>query len=314
MRHRNTARTTCGLALGASILWASTALVADSSQELRVLTYNTHGMSSWIAGDDPQRRLPIISELLNGYDVVLLQEDFAYPELLASHAKHPVIERGNPPAELWKRWLPIFAGSGLTTFSQLPLPDDNAVTGEALQACSGWLSGANDCWASKGFLRLRLRLDGGEKIDVYNLHLDAGQSEEDRAARRAQLERLRIRIAELSFDGALIIGGDFNLRASNADDASLLENFRSELRLLDSGARRLDDGPFEAQIDYLLYRDGGQTKLELVEAGPATEFETEGVPLSDHPALFAHFRVTAAKGRPARARTRVPQVGGGDSK
>lgn len=274
------------------LLWVPTALAEGSSSELRVLTYNTHGLPSWLISDDPKMRLPIISGLTNAYDLALIQEDFAYPELLASSAEHPVIELGNPPRAVWMRWLPMFSGSGLTTLSSVPLADGAAVTREPLGVCSGWLGEANDCWASKGFLRLRVQLPQGSRIDVYNLHLDAGHSDNDRDARRIQLERLGARVAELSDGEALIVAGDFNLNGSNSADALLLGGFRTELGLRDSGARNPEGGSFPNQLDYLLYRDGDRTTLEVLEAGPASEFKRDEVPLSDHPALFARFRIT----------------------
>ncbi|MEE8558594.1 MAG: endonuclease/exonuclease/phosphatase family protein [Myxococcota bacterium] len=285
-------RTRGCLGLLVSLLWVSTALAEGSTSELRVLTYNTHGLPSWLVSDDPKTRLPIISGLINAYDLVLIQENFAYPELLASSAEHPVIELGNPPRTAWMRRLPMFSGSGLTTLSSVPLTNGASVTREPLGVCSGWLSKANDCWASKGFLRLRVQLPNGGRIDVYNLHLDAGRSDDDRNVRRIQLERLGARVAELSDGQALIVAGDFNLNGSDSADALLLRGFRTELGLRDSGARNPEGGTFPNQLDYLLYRDGDRTTLEVLEAGPASEFKRDEVPLSDHPALFARFRVS----------------------
>ena len=70
-----------------------------------------------------------------------------------------------------------------------PEPVPKEVTREYLGACHGWLRYANDCLASKGVLRVRVRLPDGGEIDLYDTHLDAGTDEEDRAARWAQLRR-----------------------------------------------------------------------------------------------------------------------------
>ncbi|MEN8183628.1 MAG: hypothetical protein ABFS46_13955, partial [Myxococcota bacterium] len=43
--------------------------------ELRIVTYNTHGLPAWIARDDPVWRFPRIGRLLSAYDVALVQED-----------------------------------------------------------------------------------------------------------------------------------------------------------------------------------------------------------------------------------------------
>ena len=258
--------------------------------ELSVLSYNTHGLPAWIAGDDPEARFPKISPLLNAYDVVLIQEDWAYHEMLVADAAHPVIEEGNAARPGLLRALGLANGSGLTSLARLPEQDRLDVTREFLGACAGWFSRANDCWASKGFLRLRLRFANGKAVDFYNVHLDAGSSPEDRAARAAQLAALRARIGELTGERALVIGGDFNLHRERAADAAALRSFREDLRLLDSGAAT---GPDEdwSRVDYLLYRSGPDVTLVPLAAGPAPEFQADGVPLSDHPALFARFRL-----------------------
>lgn len=250
---------------------------------LTVLSYNVHGLDSWLVDDDPVARMPQISERLDRYDVALVQESWSYFDLLASCATQPVRERGNgpSPAALFQ--------TGLVSFARPPLL---AVSRGSLGACSGWLTGANDCFADKGYLRLRLRLDNGLALDFWNLHLDAGSGDDDRRAREIQLGHLAERVKELSGDRALVIAGDFNLPAARPEDHTLLERFVQALELVDTGARAAPDGRFAAeQIDYILYRDGPGVALEPVETGEAREFSDGAVPLSDHPALFARFQV-----------------------
>jgi len=261
--------------------------------ELSILSYNTHGLASWIAGDDPEARFPEISRLLNRYDVALIQEDWAYHELLTEHAVHQVVERGNG-AELLMGMIPLFSGSGLTSLVKLAPGAVTKVTREAYGACSGWLGGANDCLASKGFLLLRLRLAGGVEVDVVQTHLDAGQGDEDRAARARQLELLAERLSELSAGRALVVAGDFNLRHDVPGDRELLERFASALGLADSGAKPADAARWR-RLDYLLYRSGDEVALTVSDAGEALEFAHEGRPLSDHPALFARLRLGPAR-------------------
>jgi endonuclease/exonuclease/phosphatase family metal-dependent hydrolase len=251
---------------------------------LSVLTYNVHGLASFLVDDDPEARMPEISSRLNAYDVALLQESWTYGEALGSRATHAVKERSGAfdPGMLLQ--------SGLATFAR---PRLRAVTRAPLGACAGWLGGANDCLASKGFLRVRLALADGVEIDFWTTHLDAGQDEADRAARAVQLERLAARVRELSHDGALVIAGDFNLDEANTADRALLDRFSSDLALRDSGALAAADGAFAAKnIDFILYRSGGGVELELLEAGEAREFSDGPSPLSDHPALFARFAVS----------------------
>ncbi len=67
-----------------------------SSEEIKILVYNTHGLPSAFAGDDPEERFPLIGEKTKAYQLSLLQEDFAHHELLLKNlGKESVAIRGN---------------------------------------------------------------------------------------------------------------------------------------------------------------------------------------------------------------------------
>jgi len=250
---------------------------------LTVLTYNVHGLDAWLVSDDPIARMPQISERLDKYDVALIQESWSNYDLLARSATHPVRERGNGPDSG-----PFFQ-TGLATFARADLL---AVSRGSLGACSGWLTGANDCFADKGYLRVRLRLANGLALDFWNLHLDAGDGADDREARAAQLDHLVERVKELSGKQALVIAGDFNLSDETPEDHMLRERFMQALELVDSHARSAPDGRFpDKHIDYVLYRDGPGISLQPLEVGEAREFSDGSAPLSDHPALFVKLQV-----------------------
>ncbi len=276
-----------GACLLAAALFAGP--VGDAPVELRVLSYNTHGLVGWIAGDDPESRFPKISQRLHAYDVVLIQEDWSYHEELVSWAPHEVVERGNGSRLALASLLPIFGGSGLTTLvrSRDWLLD---VGREPYDTCAGWLGGANDCFGTKGFLHVRLRLPPDRRLDVYQTHLDAGAGPDDQAARVHQLELLTERIAAISGDRALILAGDFNLDAKLPEQRAALDDFAQGLGLQDSRAAPAP-GTAWRQLDYVFYRSGAQVEIELLEAGEALEFRDATIPLSDHPALFTRFRI-----------------------
>jgi endonuclease/exonuclease/phosphatase family metal-dependent hydrolase len=153
--------------------------------------------------------------------------------------------------------------------------------------CAGWIGGASDCLASKGFQRMRLRLPGGSELHFVNTHLDAGPSRADREVRRKQLELLRRSIEAEAGKAALILAGDLNLDAANPEDVALRDAFTRALGLADSGAR---GGDHWKTLDYIFYRSGGGLELEVVEAGEDASFVHQDAPLSDHPAIFARFR------------------------
>jgi len=256
-----------------------------ASDEFTVLSYNTHGLPAWIAGDDPATRFPIIGDKSNAYDVALLQEDFAHHSALRRGARQPIVERGNPSR--FGRWCPFCSGSGLTILSGWERENLVEAGSRAYGHCAGWIAGANDCLASKGFQRMRLRLPGGAELDFVNTHLDAGRGAEDREARRRQLDLLRKTIEAEVARGPLILAGDLNLDAANPEDVALRDAFTSALGLANSGARGSSRWP---TLDYIFYRSGVGLELEVVEAGEDASFVHRAAPLSDHPAIFARFR------------------------
>jgi hypothetical protein len=247
--------------------------------ELRVVTYNTHGLPAWIAHDDPERRFPVIGRLLDAYDLAVVQEDFFHHELLLGAITLPLRARGNE-------------GSGLTTLARLPARVLVETQAEPYGICSGWLFGANDCLGDKGFLRTRLALANGTRVDFVNTHLDAGRDDADREARRAQLEILAERLRGASAGVPLVVGGDLNLHHDDPRDRALLDRFSAALGLADSEARPVA-GSAWSRIDYLLTRGGDGVAIEVLEAGMAAEFVHDGAPLSDHPALWVRLRVVA---------------------
>lgn len=292
-------------ALLACLLLAST--VARAGEAIRILSYNTHGLPAWIAGGDPDVQFPRIGELTNGFSLALLQEDFAHHELLRRGARHPVVERGN--ASL-RAMCPICSGAGLTTLVNPPLELD-VVWNVPYEQCSGWLLGGSDCLASKGFQLARVSVPGGAAFYVVNTHLDAGTDEDDRRARAQQLETLRETLDRQADGAALIVAGDLNLRADDAADRAIFDEFAASLGLVDSGARAAPGTSWEV-LDYILFRSGAGAVLELTGAGEDESFTADGEPLSDHPALFAEFTVravAAAAASPQRVVEMPPSTG-----
>ena len=242
-------------------------------------------------------RLPRIGELTNRYDVALLQEDFAHHAQLLQGATHPVVERGNSTRFRLRRLLSFLCGdcgSGLTILERYAPQHVVDVHREAFERCSGWVLywTGSDCFATKGILSTRLRLPNGAEVDFYNVHMDAGNTRGDQRARRHQLARLQTRIAERTSSQAVVVGGDFNLRSDEPRDVELLSAFREALGLDEAGidiASGSDD--WKRQVDYIFYHSGDGAALQLVSSGVASEFIYGGQSLSDHPAIFARFRV-----------------------
>jgi hypothetical protein len=92
----------------------------------------------------------------------------------------------------------------------------------------------------------------------------------------------------------VIIGGDFNIGFKRVGDRDRLVEFRRRLELQDSGAS--SELPYWRERDHILHRDGTATALRVEQVGEALEFVDGDRALSDHPALYARFRVTARTG------------------
>lgn len=265
-----------------ALLFVAITAHARDPVELRVLTYNIHGLPDWIARDDPPARIPQILARAADYDVVLLQEDFAYHDVVLANQKHAHVFRGN------EAWAPLLEGSGLTIFSRFANGAASRI--EAYGVCNGYLSAANDCLGNKGFLMVRLALPNGAELDVWNTHLDAGRDGDDHAARVAQLDHLA-RAIEANSDGrAVLVGGDLNLEWDDARDRALCDAFRERLGLT-VAAQTPPDG-WESHLDYLLLRPGADVQVRRVDGGKEAKMvDGAKAALSDHPALFTLLRV-----------------------
>jgi len=256
-----------------------------NSEEIKILVYNTHGLPSAFAGDDPKERFPLIGEKTKAYQLSLLQEDFAHHELLLKNLnKESIAIRGNGNN---KSLCPFCSGSGLTMISNFEREWQLEVNSEAFNSCSGWLGGLNDCFASKGFQLARIETPSEKYVFILNTHLDAGRSTSDRKVRADQLNQILAKVEKVIDGEALIVAGDLNLRWNDPQDSHLLETFKKDLGLLDSfgGVKN------RPSLDYILYRNGTDTTLEVLEVGIDPDFQYDNKPLSDHPALFIRLLI-----------------------
>jgi len=246
--------------------------------EVEALTYNVAGLPQGLSGSDPEAHMPLISPLLNGYELVLVQEDFSYHSELAEEAEHP---HQSVPKEDSLR----FVHDGLNRFSQWPW---SSLQRTQWVACFGdATSGASDCLAEKGFSLARTDLGEGVIVDIYNHHAEAGGGSEDVAARTEGYDQFIAYIQEHSAGSALIVGGDMNLHGDDPDDAPILQRFKDEAGLTDV-CEYLSCG--DDHIDRFLFRDNDLIDIEPLMWEVAAEFvDGEGNDLSDHEAIHVTF-------------------------
>lgn len=274
--------------------------------ELTVLSYNVRGLPALVARDSPRSRAKAIGSLASTYDVALFQETFEYHAVLRKRMIDRVEFTGNGAAFDLRRLagqvllaplalaVPHFSaqyGAGLSTYVRSDLTLPSSVGRAPYRVCDGWFGNNFDCWASKGYLRVRIQVPEGGAVDVYSTHLDAGRTRRALKTRRRQLDILADAIEKNSGDRAVILGGDLNLASDQPRDHRLLLEFRERLGLLDSGAG--PQFPMWSSRDYILYRSGSGAHLDVEQAGEALEFIAPTRALSDHPAVHARFRVRA---------------------
>jgi endonuclease/exonuclease/phosphatase family metal-dependent hydrolase len=248
---------------------------APTSGEVRVLTYNVHGLPSAITGDDTPARIAQIGPRLSDYDVVGLQEAWVEDEVwdvLDQTVTLPKVGEAHEPIDDEKVY-----GTGLVAYSTLA-PVETAVGNYS--ACYGDFDNGSDCFASKGWLRARLALADGAEVDLVDTHLDAGNSQADDAARTIQVDEL---LAGVPGDRAVVLLGDFNLGWDDPEDAPLLAaieaaGFRDACADVDCAE--------PDRIDHIYVRDGGGVSLAVQAWSVETAFvDDAGEPLSDHDAI-----------------------------
>jgi endonuclease/exonuclease/phosphatase family metal-dependent hydrolase len=242
-----------------------------------IVTYNVAGLPEGLSNVHPTESLPLVGALLNKFDVALVQEDFAYPELLRQRLLLPY--RSAP----FVRGKELHFGDGLSLFSRLPLGD---VARSPWAACHGVVDSYFDCLTPKGFASSRLELSTGVFIDVYNVHLDAGASDGDVRARHVQLRQLTDAIRASSAARTVVVGGDFNLTTQE------LAGFRQSMRSigLADACDELRCGQ-PRRLDRVLFRSGDNVKLKSRAWRLAAGFrDPHGRPLSDHEPVVVAFQ------------------------
>lgn len=253
--------------------------------EISVLTYNVRGLPSEVTDADPEK-IKQISPLLNEYDIVLIQEDFVYHLELAKEAEHP--HQGPiSKLELEKKLeeeQSMEIKNGLSRFSYSPMDNYHR---ERWHACHGLGDASKDCLAPKGFSVAEHEIMPGVEIDIYNCHMDAGDSLGDISARKEQIIQLADFINRRSQYKGVIVACDTNL---DQDDQYDLEQLLAVARLKDSCQILECAEPYN--IDRIMYRNSPWVKIEPLRWHIPEGFVNEkGEPLSDHLPVAVDFKI-----------------------
>ncbi|RPA79613.1 hypothetical protein BJ508DRAFT_240542 [Ascobolus immersus RN42] len=279
-----------------ALLQNSIVALAATSGTFNVLTYNVAGLPELISSSNPKENTPYISAKLTGYNIINVQEDFNYHAALYASNNHPhgTSTSGGVPF-----------GDGLNTLSDYPWTDLERVKWKDCNANSG------DCLTPKGYTFMRLRLDEGVWVDVYNLHTDAGGDANDLKARASNIAQVVQAIATNSVGMPVIVMGDTNIRYTTAGDS--IRALVQGAGLTDAWVKHIRNGveptqgtpalgcpfPFPSgtdqtceTVDKILYRSS--PAISLTSTAFSNDHEVflhpkTGVPLSDHYPLRANM-------------------------
>ncbi|WP_425472834.1 jacalin-like lectin [Streptomyces botrytidirepellens] len=289
------------LATCAGTLGATTPAVADAkaapSGSFNVLTYNVAGLPEGLSSGHPEKNTPLISPRLGAYDIVNVQEDFNYHAALYAGDDHPYRTPTSGGAAF---------GDGLNTLSDLRYDDFERVK---WRKCNG-----TDCLTPKGFSLARVRLAEGAYLDLYNVHTNAGTTDADLAARRANITQLSDFITANSAGNAVLVMGDTNTRYTRAADN--IRDLATRNGLTDAWVNLVRGGSAPPAgsdalvcdpenvtntcevVDKVLYRSGPLLSLTATRYNnDNTDFlDAEGKPLSDHYPHTVDFSWKAADG------------------
>lgn len=257
---------------------------------ISVITLNVAGLPEGLSSGDPVKNTSEIGRRLNAYDLVAVQEDFNYNHFLYGTAKH----------KFKTSWMgPVPLGDGLNVLSNYKI---SGLKRFKWQKCNG-----ADCLTPKGFSYQQIEIYGGVKIDVYNIHANAGSAQKDYVARRANLIQIFEYIDQNSKDRPVILLGDFNSRYTRSADT--LEVFY-QLEFADTWVEVARGGIFPDKndnslmecgnpssgdcetVDKIFYRSNDQVKFKVLDyQKPREEFQRDGKDLSDHIPISSLFEV-----------------------
>src|SRR5262245_44231652 len=187
----------------------ATVWVADSGRvDLRMGSFNIWGLPGWMNRASSSRYTRIARELESLHpDLILLQEVWT-KRALRSAPTGPewFTARGSGQAN-------FFQENGLLTISRHPI-----LGGEFHPFHAAALP---DYLVKKGALKVTIELPGGQRLNVWNVHLQAGNAQATRSRQIAEL----VTWVRAASDGQVadVVAGDFNCTPDSAQYQTLLE-------------------------------------------------------------------------------------------
>jgi hypothetical protein len=171
-----------------------------ASGSFSTLSYNIAGIPFEYSGANATLHTPIISCYIRPFGIVNVEEDFNWHADLYNDCDNHLYRTPTSGG--------IGIGDGLNTLSNFPFDDLDRVT---------WTDRADaDALTPKGFSMVRVRLQEGVYVDVYNLHAQAGTSSTDLTDSSSDVAQMLGYIESNSAGNAIMVIGDSNTRYTRA--------------------------------------------------------------------------------------------------
>ncbi len=270
----------------ASHVWVTPRFVGEVTEnlELEVLTFNVHGLPRWLGGppaDQFDRIAAAIQE--EAADIVLLQEAWTR-----------AARRSSPRGQGWNiatgiRDGSFFEQSGLVTASRFRI-----IGGEFRRFSRASFP---DSLVEKGALKVTLELPGGQRVNVWNVHLQAGRAAHVRTHQVAELIRWVLGAA----DGQAmdLVGGDFNCTPDSPEYGVLAGSLGDDIRCLDGRPHEptfpehARNGRRSRTLDYVFWSPRAPLRVTAARSEVVFNSERAEERLSDHLGVRASLAVAA---------------------
>ena len=274
-----------------SLLGYALFAMAQTSEQFSIATLNVDGLPKKILvfnvnangpGDAGSSRIG--KYLINkNYDLVFMQEDFNYHEVMKVWLEDNY-KLCDGLMACWKNDLTV-----------------TAVPRTAWKQNFGKFSHAMDELVTKGFRRYEVMLRGGQRVVVYNLHMDAsdnadvddGNDMKDKEARMAQWMQLKDDILSQLDTRPVIIVGDVNTlyKRDDVKKEGKYPEYDKDAKVRNNSIEELAG----ETVDKILYINPATgTQLKPISFNVDKDGYTyEGKPLGDHYPISATFEITS---------------------
>lgn len=256
----------CGSQTAQKVRDAAASDAKPVTAKLKLIDYNVQARPVL---DDTRAavNLPIIGGMLGEFGVADVEECFAQCEKLLAAAPQPHSYYFNQRQSVFS-----LANSGLAGVSWHPIAEVITTYYQAKAELA-------DIVASKGVALMRIDVDGFA-VDVYNTHMQAGDSDGAHVAQSAQADELVAFVtAHSPADRTVVLHGDFNMGPARpgkpfadfepnhySNEADMLARTASFQKVIDRlGLHDVSDvlfGPTRDHIERVLYREAKGVKVK----------------------------------------------------